>query len=135
MQGELYLIHLGERAEALQNLLEHLVHIGLFPAQDRRGAVHTDQAEKIVNDLCFSVNLLRYVAHKLFIEFQRCISHADQRIREHTHRSNRRLQLVRDIRDKFFARLIQGAKLSQGCIHILADLRGHKIAVLLDRLV
>ena len=91
MQGQLDLIHLRERAEALQNLLEHLVHIGLLPVQHRARAVHANQTQKIVNDLCLAVNLLRNIGHELLVEFQRRIARRNQRVREHAHGGNRRL--------------------------------------------
>ena len=42
---------------------------------------------------------------------------------------------MRDIRDKLLARLVQRAKFPERRVDILADLRGHEVAVLLDRLV
>ena len=135
-QRQLYFIHLcryrakalkyyfnipgcRNRPQPLQDPFHQCINILRRDIHSIRCLIHLHQRQKIINNLILTLDLLRKIAHKLFIKLRRHLFLRQERVRQHLHRGQRCFQLMRHIGDKLISGIIQDTHPSQHLIKCL----------------
>ena len=122
LEDQLYSLLVRDRTNPVQNGFDQLIHIDRRDIHADSRLVHTNQREKVIDNLGLPVNFMTHILHEFLIELEGGSLHTVNGVRQDLHGSQRRLELMRDIGDELLPGSLHRLHAAQEIIEMACQL-------------